>query len=103
MAITHRLPLQCVVEAVIDSVQRASRDTRLPVRLIGIMSRTFGEDACWQELEAILACRGSEFLSHFARAHDAGLRITVHAGEPPVRKVFSVPFQSLAPNALVMG
>lgn len=47
--------------------------------------------------EAILACRdgitaldlagdelgypGSEFLSHFTRARDAGLRITVHAGE----------------------
>lgn len=97
MAMAHRLPLQGVVEAVIDGVQSASRESALPVRLIGIMSRTFGEDACWQELEAILACRdgitavdlagdelgypGSEFLSHFTRARDAGLRITVHAGE----------------------
>lgn len=97
MAMTHRLPLQGVVEAVIDGVQSASRESGLPVRLISIMSRTFGEDACWQELEAILACRdgitavdlagneldypGSEFLSHFTRARDASLRITVHAGE----------------------
>ena len=66
-------------------------------RLIGIMSRTFGEAACLQELEALLAHRdqitaidlagdelgfpGSLFLSHFNRARDAGWHITVHAGE----------------------
>lgn len=42
MAMTHRLPLQGGVEAVIDGVQSASRESGLPVRLIGIMSRTFG-------------------------------------------------------------
>jgi adenosine deaminase len=69
----------------------------LKLGLIGIMSRTFGEGACLKELDALLACRegitaldlagdelgfpGSLFLSHFNRARDAGLRITVHAGE----------------------
>ena len=64
---------------------------------IGIMSRTFGEAACLQELDALLAHRdhitaldlagdelgfpGSLFLSHFNRARDAGWHITVHAGE----------------------
>lgn len=59
------------------------------------MSRTFGEAACQQELEAFLAHRdqitaldlagdelgfpGSLFLSHFNRARDAGWHITVHA------------------------
>lgn len=61
------------------------------------MSRTFGEAACLQELDALLAHRekitaldlagdelgfpGSLFLSHFNRARDAGWHITVHAGE----------------------
>src|SRR5471032_1766518 len=97
MALKHQLPLQGVVEAVIDGVRAGQAQCATEVRLIGILSRTFGEDACQQELEAILACRehitaldlagdelgfpGSLFLSHFTRARDAGLHITVHAGE----------------------
>lgn len=97
MAMKHQLPLQGVVEAVIAGVSDGCRDFATQARLIGIMSRTFGEDACLQELEAILACRdditaldlagdelgfpGSLFLNHFTRARDAGLHITVHAGE----------------------
>ncbi len=71
-----------------------------PVRanLIGIMSRHLGEERCAQELEAAIACMGdgvvgidlagdeanfpgSRFVSHFRRAREAGLRVTVHAGE----------------------
>ena len=97
MAMTHQLPVEGVVEAVIAGVSEGCRDFNVEARLIGIMSRTFGETACLRELDALLAHRdgitaldlagdelgfpGSLFLSHFNRARDAGLRITVHAGE----------------------
>ena len=97
MAMTHNLPVAGVVEAVIDGIKAGCSAHNIDVRLIGIMSRTFGEQACLNELEALLAHRdgitaldlagdelgfpGSQFLSHFNRARDAGLRITVHAGE----------------------
>ena len=94
---THNLPVAGVVEAVIAGVREGSRDFNVQARLIGILSRTFGEAACEQELDALLAHRdgitaldlagdelgfpGSLFLSHFTRARDAGWQITVHAGE----------------------
>lgn len=97
MAMTHNLPVAGVVEAVIAGVREGSQAFGVEARLIGIMSRTFGEAACLQELEALLAHRdsitaldlagdelgfpGSLFLSHFNRARDAGWHITVHAGE----------------------
>lgn len=93
----HQLPVAGVVEAVIDGVREGCRTFGVQAKLIGIMSRTFGEAACQQELEAFLAHRdqitaldlagdelgfpGSLFLSHFNRARDAGWHITVHAGE----------------------
>jgi len=97
MAMTHQLPVAGVVEAVIAGVRQGCNAFPVEARLIGIMSRTFGESACLQELEALLAHRdqitaidlagdelgfpGSLFLSHFNRARDAGWHITVHAGE----------------------
>lgn len=97
MAMTHNLPVAGVVEAVIDGVRAGCQQHNIDVRLIGIMSRTFGEEACLRELEGLLAHRdgitaldlagdelgfpSSQFLSHFNRARDAGFRITVHAGE----------------------
>lgn len=97
MAMTHNLPVAGVVEAVIDGVRAGCQQHDITVRLIGIMSRTFGEEACLRELEGLLAHRdhitaldlagdelgfpGRLFLSHFNRARDAGFRITVHAGE----------------------
>lgn len=57
MAMTHNLPVAGVVEAVIAGVREGSRDFNVQARLIGIMSRTFGEAACLQELEALLAHR----------------------------------------------
>jgi len=97
MAMTHKLPIAGVVEAVIDGVRAGIQQYGVDVRLTGIMSRTFGEEACLRELEGLLAHRdgitavdlagdelgfpGSEFLSHFNRARDAGFHITVHAGE----------------------
>ena len=97
MAMTHQLPVAGVVEAVIAGVKEGSRDFNVEARLIGILSRTFGEAACEEELEALLAHRdgitaldlagdelgfpGNLFMDHFRRARDAGWRITVHAGE----------------------
>ena len=54
---SHQLPLAGVVEAVIDGVQQGSRDFNLPAKLIGIMSRTFGQARCQQELDALLTHR----------------------------------------------
>ncbi|TKI05672.1 adenosine deaminase [Martelella alba] len=97
MGMKHHLPLPGVVEAVIDGVRAGCADYPVVARLIGILSRTFGEDTCTRELDAILSARdgitaldlagdelgfpGSLFLNHFTRARDAGLHITVHAGE----------------------
>ncbi|GBU12694.1 adenosine deaminase [Enterobacterales bacterium] len=97
MAMTHKLPVAGVVEAVIEGIRRGRQHHDIDVRLIGILSRTFGEEACLQELDGLLAHRdgitaldlagdelgfpGSLFLNHFNKARDAGWRITVHAGE----------------------
>lgn len=97
MAMNHNLPVAGVVEAVIDGIKAGCQKYNVDVRLIGIMSRTFGDEACLRELEGLLAHRdhitavdlagdelgfpGSEFLSHFTQARDAGFRVTVHAGE----------------------
>ncbi|ORT51684.1 adenosine deaminase [Vibrio sp. qd031] len=97
MAMKHNLPVQGVVEAVIDGVAAGSRDFGVKTNLIGIMSRTFGVEACTQELDALLACKerliaidlagdeigqpGEQFVEHFKRVRDAYLNVTVHAGE----------------------
>ncbi|AUX72663.1 adenosine deaminase [Erwinia pyrifoliae] len=97
MAMTHGLPVAGVVEAVIDGIKSGCAAHNIDVRLTGIMSRTFGEEACLNELNGLLAHRdginaldlagdelgfpGQRFIRHFTRARDAGLRITVHAGE----------------------
>jgi adenosine deaminase len=57
MAMTHQLPVAGVVEAVIAGVREGCKAFPVEARLIGIMSRTFGEAACLQELEALLAHR----------------------------------------------
>lgn len=97
MAMRHRLPLAGVVEAVADGIRAGCQQYGITIRLIGIMSRTFGEESCLNELKALLANRdaitgvdlagdelgfpGSGFLPHFSLARDAGFRITIHAGE----------------------
>jgi adenosine deaminase len=97
MADTHRLDPAGVVEAVVDGAERGARDFDLKVNLIGIISRTYGPEAGWRELEALLQqrdrlvaldlagdeanCPGQLFVEHFLRARDAGWQITVHAGE----------------------
>ncbi len=97
MARPHGLDPVAVTGAVIDGVGEGSAATGLPVKLIGILSRTYGPEACAVELDALLAHRewitaldlaGDEaswpaelFVEHFARGRDAGWEITVHAGE----------------------
>ncbi|WP_419239567.1 adenosine deaminase [Photobacterium leiognathi] len=97
MAMKHNLPVAGVVEAVIDGVNAGCRDFGIKANLIGIMSRTFGVDACQQELDALLTHKdklvaidlagdelgqpGTQFNAHFKQVRDAGLRVTVHAGE----------------------
>jgi adenosine deaminase len=97
MAETHGLDPEGVVEAVADGAEAGARELGARVKLIGIISRTYGPDAGRQELEALLRHRdrivaldlagdeanwpGELFVEHFRQARDAGWQITVHAGE----------------------
>lgn len=97
MAERHGLDPAAVVEACIDGIRAAERDTGVRANAIGILSRTYGAEVAHQELGAILAQRdgivavdlaGDEagyppalFIEHFKRVRDAGLHVTIHAGE----------------------
>ncbi len=97
MAERHALDPQEVVEACLDGIRAGERETGVRANAIGILSRTYGVDVCHRELDAILACRdgfaavdlaGDEagypaplFAEHFRRVRDAGLHVTIHAGE----------------------
>jgi adenosine deaminase len=97
MAGPNKLNPTRVVEAVVAGIEEGRAKTGLKVKLIGILSRTFGAEACKVELEALLSQRthlvaldlaGDEknfpaelFIEHFKRGRDAGWAITVHAGE----------------------
>lgn len=97
MAQVHGLDVRAVIDAVVDGVRGGSELFGVKVHLIGILSRTFGVETCEQELAAILDRRdhfvaldlaGNEadfpardFEPHFRKAREAGLAVTVHAGE----------------------
>jgi adenosine deaminase len=97
MAKAHGLDPAGVVEAVADGVEAGGRDFGVKAKLIGILSRTYGPDVAWKELDALLGHRerlvaldlagdeanqpGQLFEEHFRRAGDVGWRVTVHAGE----------------------
>lgn len=97
MAQAFKLDMKEVVATVVRGVKQGEQDFGVKTNLIGILSRTFGVDACTQELQAILANKediialdlaGDElnfpaqmFVPHFEQAREAGLKITVHAGE----------------------
>ena len=97
MAERHGLNPQEVVEACVDGIQAGQRDTGVRANAVGILSRNYGVEVCQKELDAILACRdqviavdlaGDEagypaplFDEHFKRVRDAGLHVTIHAGE----------------------
>jgi adenosine deaminase len=97
MAEPHQLKAAAVVEAVADGATAGARDFAVTVKLIGILSRHYGPATATTELSALLQNResliaidlagdeanwpGSLFVEHFRRARDAGLQVTVHAGE----------------------
>jgi len=97
MAQVHGLDMRAVIDAVVEGVAGGSRIFGVKAKLIGILSRTFGVENCRAELEAILSRRehfcavdlaGNEadfpakwFEPHFKKARDAGLAVTIHAGE----------------------
>jgi adenosine deaminase len=97
MAETHTLAPQGVVEAVLDGVQSGKIESGMKVKILGILSRTYGPDIAMKELEAMLPfadhivgldLAGDEanfpaelFERHFERAREVGWKATVHAGE----------------------
>lgn len=97
MALPNQLDPESVVAAVVDGVNDARLHSQTKVNLIGIISRTFGVETAFQELNALLAFRddlvaldlagdeakypASLFEKHFQIGRDAGWEITVHAGE----------------------
>lgn len=97
MAKPHHLDPSRVTEAVVAGIERGKTEAGIPCGLIGIMSRTFGPEKAMSELRALLTQKdalvaidlaGDEihfpaamFVEHFRLARDAGLHVTVHAGE----------------------
>jgi adenosine deaminase len=88
---------EAVIDAVADGVRDGSRVTRLPVGLIATILRDLGPDLAQEQVRTFLTRRdlwcgvdlaGNEagyaaqlFAPAFRLARDAGLRVTVHAGE----------------------
>ncbi|OED42825.1 adenosine deaminase [Endozoicomonas sp. (ex Bugula neritina AB1)] len=97
MAMTNNLNPEGVVEAIIDGIESGTKELDIKINLIGILSRSFGQKACQKELEACLAHKdkliaidlagdelgkpGELFVDHFRQVRDAGLNVTIHAGE----------------------
>ncbi|MFG1990774.1 adenosine deaminase [Actinoplanes sp. NPDC048988] len=88
---------EAVIDAVSSGVRTASKETGLPVALIGILLRDLGPGRGAAQVDTLLSRRdtfcaadlagneagvpAAEFAPAFAKARDAGLRVTVHAGE----------------------
>jgi adenosine deaminase len=97
MAEANALNPQGVVEAVSEGIRAGEQQFGVQVNQIGILSRHYGPQIAFKELDALLSCRdqitaldlagdegnfpGEWFVDHFKRGRDAGWHITVHAGE----------------------
>lgn len=97
MAQAHQLNVTDVVGAVIDGVKAGSKAFGVQANLIGILSRTYGQETCKSELQSLLVHKdeicaldlagdelgypAQQFVEHFKLARDAGWNITIHAGE----------------------
>ena len=97
MSMNHHLPISDVVAAVVDGVSEGMKTFDIKINLIGILSRTFGVKQCQLELDALLTHKenliaidlagdeynfpGELFVEHFKQVRNAGLHVTVHAGE----------------------
>lgn len=97
MAERYGLDVLGVAEAACDGLEEAGG---LPVKakLIGIISRHYGPELAWGELDAAIRLRGRGivaldlagdeagfpgelFVDHFRKAREAGLHVIAHAGE----------------------
>lgn len=97
MSMNHNLPISDVVAAVIDGTNAGMKVFNIKINLIGILSRTFGVKQCQLELDALLMHKnnlvaidlagdeynfpGELFVEQFKQVRNAGLQVTVHAGE----------------------
>jgi adenosine deaminase len=97
MSQPHQLEPAGVVSAIVEGVQQGRSEFDIKVNLIGIISRTYGVELGWKELDALLSNKddlvaldlagdeanfpGDLFVEHIAKARDAGWKITIHAGE----------------------
>src|SRR5688572_3579067 len=98
MAEEHGLDTLRVAETACEALAEAAGALPVRAKLIGIISRHYGPEAGWLELEAAIRCRdhgvvaldlagdeanfpGSLFVDHFRKAREAGLRVIAHAGE----------------------
>jgi adenosine deaminase len=97
MAEAHSLDPVGVIEAVTDGIRNGERDFAIRANQIGILSRHYGPETAFKELNALLVHKdyfcgldlaGDEanfpcglFIEHFKLAREAGWHITVHAGE----------------------
>lgn len=98
MAEVHGLDPIGVTEAICDALEEAGDVLPVRAKLIGIISRTYGPEVGWRELEAALRYRergvvaldlagdeanfpGELFVQHFRKAREAGLHTIAHAGE----------------------
>ena len=86
-----------VTEAINDGITRASHAYQLPVGQIAIVVRDLGADSAQEQMDTILSHADvwcgvdmagnedgialGEFAPAFARARDAGMHVTIHAGE----------------------
>ncbi len=97
ISLAHHLDPIGVTEAVVDGVHRGLSAFNVKANLIGIISRTYGTEEGYRELEAILSQKNNivaidlagdeihypprQFTSHFNKARDKGLHSCPHAGE----------------------
>lgn len=97
MSMAYQLPIADVVAAVIDGVKQGMEKYPVQIKLIGIISRTFGVEKCQKELDGLLAHKndligidlagdeynypGELFTEHFKQVSHADLHVTIHAGE----------------------
>lgn len=97
MAEPHQLDPQGVVKAVVQGINEGREQFDIWVNLIGIISRTYGPERGWAELDALLAYQedlvgldlagdekgvpGDQFLDHIRKGRETGWKITIHAGE----------------------
>lgn len=98
MAELHGLDPARVAQVACETLAESLETLPLSAKLIGILSRTYGVESAWRELEAILpfgdrgivaidlagdeaGFPGELFVDHLTRAREAGFHVVVHAGE----------------------